>query len=52
MTKTCHFFFFEQTKMVYIRSEAVIPTQGVQKWVTTQTYLQGIGAIHSKAPPK
>jgi len=38
--------------MVYIRAEVVIPAQGVQKGVTTQTYLQGIGAIHSKAPPK
>jgi len=38
--------------MVYIKTTAVIPTQGVQKGVTTQEYLQGIGASHSKAPSK
>jgi len=36
--------------MVYIKTKAVIPAQGVQKRVTTQEYLQGIGASHSKAP--
>ena len=38
--------------MVYIKTTAVIPVQDVQKRVTTQEYLQGIGASHSKAPSK
>ena len=48
----CSQFFFEQTKMVYIKTTAVNSVQGVQKRVTTQEYLQGIGASHPKAPSK
>ena len=38
--------------MVYIKTTAVNPAQGVQKRVTTQEYLQGIGVSYIKAPSK